>query len=634
MYKLISQKLQQLASAQAPATGIGLFRMLYGLITLQEIFFLLYFKHLIFDPIPYIDVEFPMIGLFLSLWAISAFCLSIGYRCQFSALSCYVFWIVFVQFTPMQRDFDGGFDVFMTGAGFFLLFMPIDKAFSFDNLRRKLQTPFIHYSQYPVATVSILAYYIPVAICLGFLYFDSAIHKLFAEHWRNGLGSWLPATQPYYVSAINMSALLNNEWLQKSIGYTILIFQFTFIFLAQNRYCRPIYLFVGMSMHLGIIFTLNIYPFGFGMLIWYVLLVPFSWWRRLANAGKAKQPSLTIFYDEQCPLCNRTALIFNHFDIFQCLDFKGAQSYRKNYPALNRYSEQDLLLDLYTLDTKGQINSGVNAYSQIFINMRYLFIIGALLKAPIIYPLACRKYRLIADNRLRINCDANCIIPAPLPLKPSLYDQLLNQFNNHPKRFCQKLTKFLIILLALQLNSSIHYGLIYRLGINTHQNNLTGILAETSNSTILVSQMLFGITPHALYLHDHFHGYDHILALTYIDQNGTEQWLPFVNRQGRLVAPNWGRVHSMWANIAVTPNINHTRLSKFIMKITAFQGKNMGLNINRTTFNIKLKKIQAPSTWVYDQLNKNLTGEWQTIGVAKWTNNNFSISLPNNINDL
>jgi len=52
----------------------------------------------------------------------------------------------------------------------------------------------------------------------------------------------------------------------------------------------------------------------------------------------------------------------------------------------------------------------------------------------------------------------------------------------------------------------------------------------------MVSQTFFGITPHALYLHDHFAGYDHILAITYTDQNGNERWLPFVNEQGRLLA--------------------------------------------------------------------------------------------------
>jgi hypothetical protein len=64
MYKTILAKLSQLHTKQAPATGLGLFRVLYGLVTLQEIFFLLYFNHLIFDPIPYLDVEFPTIPFF------------------------------------------------------------------------------------------------------------------------------------------------------------------------------------------------------------------------------------------------------------------------------------------------------------------------------------------------------------------------------------------------------------------------------------------------------------------------------------------------------------------------------------------------------------------------------------------
>jgi hypothetical protein len=177
------------------------------------------------------DVEFPMISFFLGLWAIVASSICLGYRCQQSIIANYIFWIIFVNFTPMQRDFDGGFDPFMIGANFFLIFMPIDRSFSIDHLRKKLRTPFKHYSHYLKKEVSILAYTIPVTICLGFLYFDSAIHKLFAEHWRNGLGAWLPASMPYYISPINMTWLLNNELLQKIMGYCIFAFQFSFIFL-------------------------------------------------------------------------------------------------------------------------------------------------------------------------------------------------------------------------------------------------------------------------------------------------------------------------------------------------------------------------------------------------------------------
>ena len=634
MYKLISAKILVLLSKQVPATGIGLFRLFYGLITLQEIIFLLYFNHLIFDPIPYIDVEFPMIPFFLTIWAVIAAFIVIGYRYQFAVTCNYIIWIIFVNFTPMQRDFDGGFDLFMIGAGFFLLFMPGDRAFSIDNLRYKLSTPFVHYSAHPKPKVSVLAYYLPITICLGFLYFDSAIHKMFAEHWRNGLGSWLPATQPYYVSAIDMSALLNNKLLQNILGYTILIFQFTFIFFFSDRRLRIAYLLVGLGLHLGITLSFNIYPFGLGMIIFYTLLVPFKWWRIIGETFTAKHPSLIVFYDKQCPLCNRTVLILNHLDIFKCIDFKSAQDHSAHYPALASIDNEILLTDLYALDSTNRIYSGVDTYIQIFRKMRYLFPLGIFLRLPGIYQFASNKYRSIADSRIRIPCTNSCLAPQNLQIN-TLYHRYFEQFaSQKPKAFSRKLSKILIGLLLLQLNSSIHYGVIYRLNVNTTHNPVINNISNASNALLMVSQTFFGITPHALYLHDHFAGYDHILAITYTDQNGNERWLPFVNEQGRLLAPNWGRVHSMWANIAVTPNIDNTRLQKFIMKVTAFWGQKIGLDINQTIFHIKLKKISAPSYWVHDQLHKNMASQWVTIGSAKWVNNVFSFNLPSNINEL
>ena len=634
MYRLISAKILNLQSKQVPATGIGLFRIFYGLVTLQEILFLLYFNHLIFDPIPYIDVEFPMIPFFLCLWGVITAFVIVGYRYQFAVLSSYIFWIVFVNFTSMQRDFDGGFDSFMIGAGFFLLFMPGDRAFSIDNLRHKLSTPFTHYNTYPKPTVSSLAYYLPILICLGFLYFDSAIHKLFAEHWRNGLGSWLPSTQPYYVSAIDMSLLLNNELLEKIIGYTILVFQFSFIFFFSNRRLRSVYLLVGLGLHLGITLSLNIYPFGLGMLIFYILLVPFSYWRVLAKILTSQKPILTVFFDQLCPLCNRTVLILNHFDIFNCIDFKSAQEHAANYPAIAAMPSEVLLLDLYALDGENRIYSGVNTYIQILKKMRYLYPVGFILSLPGIHLMAVKKYRGIADSRSRVSCTSECLV-SPALQNNTYYHQIFEHLATlKPKAFSRKLAKILIALLVLQLNSTIHYGLIYRLDLAAKNNPISIPISQASNALTTVSLTFFGITPHALYLHDHFAGYDHILAITYTDQNGTEHWLPFVNEQGRLLAPNWGRVHSMWANIAVTPNINNQRLHKFIMKVTAFWGQKIGLKLDDVVFNIKLKKINAPSYWVHDQLHKNFESPWSTIGTVKWNDRQISFNLPDNINAL
>lgn len=635
MYKRLHAKISSLYNLQVSATGIGIFRILFGLVTLQEVCFLLYFNHLIFDPIPYLDIEFPMIPFFLCLWAVNACCIIFGLYSQKAITINYIFWLVFVSFTPMQRDFDGGFDLFMIGANFFMIFMPIDKSFSIDNLKYKLQNPFKHYSLYSAQKVSVLSYYIPVIICLGFLYFDSGIHKMFAPHWRNGLGAWLPSSMPYYISSIDMGWLLNQELIQKSIGYLILVFQFSFVFLFHFPKLRPLYFFVGAGLHFGITITLNIYPFGVGMLIFYSLVAPLSWYKKIGNMLSAKAPSLTVFYDEQCPLCCKTILILNHFDVFNCIHFLGAQTHAQKHTALSNIDESALLIDIYALDKNNTLYSGVASYSQILIKMRYLAIIGYLLRAPGIYPLACKVYRNIADSRTRLNCDTSCLPATTFKPPISLYSQIftpgstrLEKYNTH------KISKIIFILFLLQLNSSIYYGILYRLNLNLKSTAINNLISGISNSIVNYSSVFLGISPHALYLHDHFEGYNHLIAITYTDTKGQEKWLPFVNAEGRLQSPNWGRVHSMWANIAVTPNIDNHRLSKFIMKTTAFWGINSGLDLNTTTFHIKLKKISAPNSWVYDLLNSNLSGTWSTIGHATWINKDINISIPSDINSL
>ena len=104
MLSALSHILARYHQRPAPAFIIGILRILYGTVALQEILFLFYFRHLIFDPIPYIDVEFPMIPVFLCLWVLVAICVIVGYRSQKAIFANYFFWIVFVNFTPMQRD--------------------------------------------------------------------------------------------------------------------------------------------------------------------------------------------------------------------------------------------------------------------------------------------------------------------------------------------------------------------------------------------------------------------------------------------------------------------------------------------------------------------------------------------------
>ncbi len=630
MLSIISRAIARYHQRSVPAFIIGMFRILYGIVAFQEILFLFYFHHLIFDPIPYIDVEFPMIPLFLCLWGLVAGAVIVGYRSQQAIIANYIFWIVFVNFTPMQRDFDGGFDLFMIGAGFFLIFMPIGRTLSVDNLLYKLQ---FRYKQNPLLPkrTSALSLLFPVMVCLGFLYFDSGIHKLFAPHWLNGLGGWLPSTMPYYISALDLSWMLNNEILQKSIGYLILVFQFTFIFLFYRRAFRPIFLFVGAGLHIGITISLNIYPFGLGMLVVYVLMVPFSWWAAMGDSFIYKTPQLTVFYDGDCPLCNRAATIINHFDVLQGVAFKDLQTQVDAAPQLQAYDEKVLLADLYAVDRQGQVYAGVDTYRQIFQKMGYLVVFSWIMRMPGLYHIAKVIYRRIADNRARNVCGATCLplVSKKEPYPVDLYTRIFEHYAEHkPKQFRFRVAKIFVVLVILQLNSSIHYGFLYRFyDLSSVESSIANQARLFSNSVLMLSTAFLGITPHALYLHDHFEGYDDLLAISYIDGKGDEQWLPFVNEQGRMLAPNWGRVHSMWANIAVTPNINNDRLHKFIMKVTAFWGTKVGLDLNHARFIIKHKTIDSPVQWRPDLRRDNLSGEWANIGTAIWREKHIKITL-------
>lgn len=629
MYKFFHNKINHLYSIQVPATGVGIFRILYGLITFQEIIFLYYFRHLIFDPIPYIDVEYPMIPFFLCLWGVFSIFFTLGYRYQLSAFACYLFWLIFINFTPMQRDFDGGFDTFMIGAGFFLLFMPGGQTLSIDNLRQKLNNPFIYYNTYKPKFVSALTYFFPVVICLGFLYFDSAVHKLYAPHWRNGLGSWLPATQPYYISAIDMSPVLNQEVIEKLIGYTIILFQFTFLFFFDNKKLRFFYLIVGIFLHLGITLTFNIYPFGLAMLSFYALLIPYEWWNTIAAYFRPKEKPLVVLYDGQCPLCCRTVLFLNHFDIFKRVDFFPLQTRATSFQEFNAIPEALLLKDLYSLDLRTRrICSGLDTYIAILFAMRYTAIIAFVLKLPGIYHFSQRQYRKIADSRFRATCSDECFI-SDAHHETNLYDSVFDQLDTNQKKITtQRLTKFFIFFILLQLNSTLHYGIIYRTKISDEIISIFTPLGQASNSILMFSHTFLGITPHALYLHDHFHGYNRIFAITYSDRLGHQQWLPFVDESGRLLAPNWGRVHSMWANIAVTPHVNRLRLEKFLMKLTAFWAVKLNLDLEATTFFLLEKPINAPDQWIYDLRNRNLAESWHQIGRMYWHNGTINYDIP------
>lgn len=627
MKKIIISLIKSGLDKQVTAIGLGLFRIGFGLVMLQEIIYLLYFNHLIFDDIPFIEPNSSLLPVFLLIWGFATAHLIIGRFTRYAAIANYGFWIIFSVLTPMWQAFNGGFDLLMISSSFLLIFLPSERSLSIDNLRLKQKLSDFDHRYQPPKQVSVLAYTLPVAISLGLLYFDSAIHKLFAEHWLNGMGGWLPATMPYYVSAIDMNWLLNQKLFQQFFGYLILVFQFVFIFLFWHRKARIPLLILGVTFHTAITFTLNIYQFGLAMLVHFFLLVPFSWWRCLKQKYQFNQPLLSVFYDGQCPLCLKTVIIIEHFDCFKAIDFKALQQHARSQTELDDIPDEQLLKDIYAVDESRNLYYGVDTYIQILKKMRFTAPIAYIIGISPIYNYAQKTYRRIADQRERLSCNTDSCGSnthlEPVKQLPGLF----SKFASTPKKSSFYISKFIILVLFLQLNVTIHYALIYRMNSDEKQTFIGNTFAYLSDTIGSLSHTFLGISPHALYLHDHFEGYNHILAFTYQDKNGNEQWLPFVNQQGRIIAPNWGRVQSMWANIAVTPNINENRLHKFTEKVTAFWGIKSGLDLNDTTFTIKMKRVEISSQWKKDLRKTNMHQNWQDVGSVIWNNQMMRMNI-------
>lgn len=205
MLPVLLKTIQRQLNRRVPATGLGFFRIAFSLVALQEIIFLFYFRHLIFDPVPYFDRASPVLHVLLLVWMAVVLCLGLGYHTRRAAVANYLFWVVFVVFTPMWQDFDGGFDQLMTGSSFLLILLSSERGLSLDNLRWSWRYSAPGQRYRPPGDVSILCYTLPLALTLGLVYFDSGLHKLSAEFWRNGMGGWLPATMPYYMSPLDMS---------------------------------------------------------------------------------------------------------------------------------------------------------------------------------------------------------------------------------------------------------------------------------------------------------------------------------------------------------------------------------------------------------------------------------------------
>ncbi len=77
--------------------GLSIFRIVYFTVFLCEVSQIFYYRHLIFDKIPYIEPSEINFAIPLILWIFVIFNLIIGYRTRFFTIINYIFTVVFIS---------------------------------------------------------------------------------------------------------------------------------------------------------------------------------------------------------------------------------------------------------------------------------------------------------------------------------------------------------------------------------------------------------------------------------------------------------------------------------------------------------------------------------------------------------
>ena len=609
---------------QVSGLSLALLRVLHASVLLVSLLQLFYFRNLTFDPIPNLSYAEIWLTPILIFWIFNTLFLLLG---AFTRVVTIINYALTLAIVSGMQTFQYHLDYVCIVVGFLFMFAPISRVLSLDRLWKKLKYSTTTREYIPPAKISALWIYTFMLMGLGLIYFDSMFHKVGSWMWMSGLGLWLPASLPEIVW-IDATPLLNQELLMKFLGYLTVAYEFLFIFLIWFRWARWPLLIVGLGLHLGIGVFFPILLFALVEANLFVLLVPDGFFEHWFDKLKSRKPRLAIFYDEECPLCNRTRLVVEHFDVLERVAFKALQNHAATEKALADFTREELVENLYSVDTKGRVSNGIDTYQRIFRQVWAFWPLSVLLWLPPVKALARRIYGYIAANRVREVCnEESCGVPrALLPATRQEIDgiKILNNWSVKKLRLTALMLFFAFVLSSQMIcttQSRIFNLTAQRLGrgaeFRTYQGQIAGRYTKFTT-------MFFGIQVHGVFMYeDHFENYNHLIGVTYLDAKGKETWLPMCNQEGTSGFYAWDRYWLKWVFRTSGRNIDPALLRNGIERYTAFWATKNGIDLNDATFLVKVKKIDTPTGWEKDFLRRQHARPWISGGQVRWINKQY-----------
>ncbi len=183
----------------------------------------------------------------------------IGLFTRFSILAVYAWQVshMYALFPVMS-----GWDSVLTLCSFILLISPASDVWSVDGwIKKKLFK-----KELALTAPAYGLYMLRYQLCL--IYLSTAALKLYNHWWVSGELYGYFMFSAY--SRFQYIFFAENLWLSKILTYGTLVIEFTVPLLLIIRKTRWLGFVFGISLHLGIMFTSNLFVFSFAMVILYI----------------------------------------------------------------------------------------------------------------------------------------------------------------------------------------------------------------------------------------------------------------------------------------------------------------------------------------------------------------------------
>lgn len=178
----------------------------------------------------------------------------------YSRIAAFLLLILQIALLKGSSFFAYGADFFTSMSLFYLILFPADQHFSLRNFIFRKNPVDSNFT--PVKRL--------FQIHISIAYFFSGLDKALGFNWWNGESIWKAIHLPYSNRDLNIdfSWLAEHSYILSFIGWSTIIIEMCYPFFIWHKPTQKTWLYLTVSMHIGIALVLNLYYFSAIMIIW------------------------------------------------------------------------------------------------------------------------------------------------------------------------------------------------------------------------------------------------------------------------------------------------------------------------------------------------------------------------------